>query len=50
MKVKVKGPNMFYIFEKAWDSRISNMTFPCSKCKIHKYTITQIRKYTNTKC
>merc|ERR1712024_299025 len=20
------------------------------KCKIHKYTITQIRKYTNTKC
>ena len=35
---------------KAWDSRISNMTFPCIKCKIHKYTITQIRKYTNTKC
>merc|ERR1719411_2026397 len=29
---------------------ISNMTFPCIKCKIHKYTITQIRKYTNTKC
>ena len=28
----------------------SNMTFPCIKCKIHKYTITQIRKYTNTKC
>ena len=26
------------------------MTFPCIKCKIHKYTITQIRKYTNTKC
>ena len=26
------------------------MTFPCIKCKIHKYTITQIRKYTNKKC
>ena len=34
------------------------MTFPCIKCKIHKYTIIQIhkytiiqiRKYTNTKC
>ena len=26
------------------------MTFPCIKCKIHKYTITQIHKYTNTKC
>ena len=25
------------------------MTFPCIKCKIHKYTITQVRKYTNTK-
>ena len=37
-------------FWKAWDSRISNMTFLCIKCKIHKYTITQIRKYTNTKC
>ena len=37
-------------FLKAWDSRISNMTFPCIKCKIHKYTITQIHKYTNTKC
>ena len=29
-------------FWKAWDSRISNMTFPCIKCEIHKYT--------NTKC
>ena len=37
-------------FWKAWDSRISNMTFPCIKCKIHKYTIAQICKYTNTKC
>ena len=37
-------------FWKAWDSRISNMTFPCIKCKIHKNTNTQIRKYTNTKC
>ena len=26
------------------------MTFQCIKCKIHKYTITEIRKYTNTKC
>ena len=26
------------------------MTFPCIKCNIHKYTITQILKYTNTKC
>ena len=26
------------------------MTFPCIKCKIHKYTITQLRKYTNTNC
>ena len=26
------------------------MTFPCIKYKIHKYTITQICKYTNTKC
>ena len=26
------------------------MTFLCIKWKIHKYTITQIRKYTNTKC
>ena len=26
------------------------MTFPCIKCKLHKYTITQIRKYRNTKC
>ena len=25
------------------------MTFPFIKCKIHKYTITQIRKYTYTK-
>ena len=25
-------------------------TFPFIECKIHKYTITQIRKYTNTKC
>ena len=25
-------------FLKAWDSRISNMTFPCVKCKIYKYT------------
>ena len=24
---------------------ISNMTFPCIKCKIHKYTNTQIHKY-----
>ena len=24
-----KRPNMCYIFLKAWDSRISNMTFPC---------------------
>ena len=31
-------------FWKAWDSRISKMTFPCIKCKIHKYTITQIHK------
>ena len=29
-------------FLKAWDSRISNMTFQCIKCNIHKYT--------NTKC
>ena len=29
-------------FWKAWDSRISNMTFQCIKCNIHKYT--------NTKC
>ena len=27
MKLKLKGPNMCYIFLKAWDSRISNMTF-----------------------
>ena len=26
------------------------MTFPCIKCKIHKYTNTQIIKYMNTKC
>ena len=26
------------------------MTFLCIKCKIHKYMITQIRKYTNTNC
>ena len=25
------------------------MTFPCIKCKIHKYTNTQIHKYANTK-
>ena len=37
-------------FRKAWDSRISNMIFPCIKWKIYKYTITQINKYTNTKC
>ena len=29
-------------FWKAWDSRISNMTFPFIKCEIHKYK--------NTKC
>ena len=29
-------------FLKAWDLRISNMMFPCIKCKIHKYG--------NTKC
>merc|ERR1711953_660285 len=44
------GTQHVLYFLKAWDSRISNMTFPCIKCKIHKYTITQIRKYTNTKC
>ena len=27
---------------KAWDSRITNMTFPCIRCEIHKYTNTQI--------
>ena len=31
-------------FLKAWDSRISNMTFLCIKWKIHKYT----HKYANT--
>ena len=40
-----KRPNMCYIFWKAWDSRISNMTFPCIKCKIHI-----ISKYANTNC
>ena len=47
VKVKVKGPNMCYIFEKhgiqgyrIWHSRVSNV----------KYTNTQICKYTNTKC
>merc|ERR1711953_160845 len=44
------GTQHVLYFLKAWDSRISNMTFPCIKCKIHKYTIIQIRKYTNTKC
>ena len=37
-------------FLKAWDSRISNMTFPCIKWKIHQYPNTQICKYTNKKC
>ena len=37
-------------FWKAWDSKISNMTFPCIICKIHKYMNTQICNYTNTKC
>ena len=32
-------------FWKAWDSRISNMVFPCVKCKIHTYKNTQIHKY-----
>ena len=32
-------------FLKAWDSRISNMTSPCIKCKIHKYINMQIYKY-----
>ena len=31
-------------FWKTWDSRISNMIFPCVKCKIHNYKNTQIRK------
>ena len=35
----------YAMFEKAWDSRISNMIFPCVKCKIHNYKNTQIRKY-----
>ena len=35
-------------FLKAWDSRISNMTFPCIKCETHKYTNIQICKYANT--
>ena len=26
------------------------MTFPCIKCKIHKYMITQTRKYINEMC
>ena len=45
MKVKVKGPNMCYIFEKhgiqryrIWHTRVSNV----------KYTNTQLHKYTNT--
>ena len=25
---------------KAWDSRISNMTFLCIRCEIHKYANT----------
>ena len=37
-------------FLKAWDSTISNMTFPYIICKIHKYMNTQICNYTNTKC
>ena len=28
----LKRPNMCYIFEKTWYSRISNMTSPCIKC------------------
>ena len=27
-----------------WDSRISNVRFPCIKCEIHKYTTTKILK------
>ena len=45
----LKDPTWLY-FWKAWDSSISNMTFPCIKCKIHKYTSIQLHKYTNTKC
>ena len=52
MKVKVKGPNMCYIFEKhgiqgyqIWHSHVSNVKY--TNKQIHKYTNTQIRKYTN---
>ena len=31
------------------NKQISNMTFPCIKNEIHKYTNTKIRKYINTK-
>ena len=31
-------------FESTWDSRISNMTFPCVKCEIHKYANMYIHK------
>ena len=41
---KVKEPNMCNIFEK---HGIQGYRI-CIKCKIHKYTITLIRKYTNT--
>ena len=44
-----EGHHVLY-FLNAAGSRISNMTFPRIKCKIHKFTNTQIRKYTNTKC
>ena len=43
----LKDPTCIIYLFKAWDSRISNMTFLCVKCKIHNYSNTQIQ---NTNC
>ena len=48
VKVKVKGPNMCYIFEKhgiqgywIWHSRVSNVKY--TNTRLHKYANTQIQ-------
>ena len=41
----LKDPTCIIYLFKAWDSRISNMTFMCVKCKIYNYSNTQIQNY-----
>ena len=44
LQISVRS-NMCYIFmQGAGGSRISNMTFPCVKCEIHKYANMYIHK------